>query len=287
MMFQYAITYSTRNNYELLVKDALYQLLILPLSSYQQNLVSYKLNSNVAFRQWSSVNSFEAKCLFLKPLIEFREIEIVLIAEVLMNELHAFDGMEADGDLEHKLLTNLELQVSHYNYLLQTNQTQLLISDFGGLPEWNFNTTPLLSFLIEIRKYLHKKLSFESGVTDAHTPASVAWKNKRGVCQDFTHIFIGICRALGIPARYVSGYLCQGQDFRGNNQLHAWVECLLPFHGWVGLDASNNLMVDHHYIKICHGRDYYDCSPIRGVLISGGKQVSLHSVSVDMLKQNQ
>ena len=286
-MYQYAITYSTTNSYELPVKDALYQLLILPLSSTQQNLVSYKLDSNVAFRQWMSVNSFEAKCLFIKPLGAFQEIEIVLKAEVFMDELQAFDGMEAEGLSEQNQLINEDFQVTHYNFLQQTNQTLVSLSDFKGLPTWHFNSNPLLAILIEIREYLYEKLSFESGVTDAHTPAADAWQNKRGVCQDFTHIFIGICRAMGIPARYVSGYLSQGENFRGNNQLHAWVECLLPFHGWVGLDASNNLMVDHHYIKICHGRDYYDCSPIRGVLISGGKQVSLHSVSVDMLKQNQ
>jgi len=89
-----------------------------------------------------------------------------------------------------------------------------------------------------------------------------------------------VCRLNKIPARYVSGYLNQGAGFTGPSQLHAWVEALIPELGWAGFDATNNLVADHHYIKIAHGTDYRDCSPIIGVLETSGAQKSIHSVTV-------
>ena len=78
----------------------------------------------------------------------------------------------------------------------------------------------------------------------------------------------------------MSGYLDQGAGFVGTGQLHAWVEALIPELGWIGFDSTNDLLADHHYIKIAHGTDFTDCSPIIGVLESAGMQKSIHSVTV-------
>jgi transglutaminase-like putative cysteine protease len=91
-------------------------------------------------------------------------------------------------------------------------------------------------------------------------------KNRRGVCQDFAHVMIGICRALKIPTRYVSGYLYNGpaDQLRGAQASHAWVEIFLPELGWRGLDPTNAQQPDERYVKIAAGRDYADVSPLRG-----------------------
>ena len=85
-------------------------------------------------------------------------------------------------------------------------------------------------------------------------------RDRRGVCQDFAHLMIGLCRALKIPALYVSGYLATETA----SATHAWVEVFVPGHGWLALDPTHNRQVDETYVKIAVGRDYADVSPISG-----------------------
>ena len=88
------------------------------------------------------------------------------------------------------------------------------------------------------------------------------------MCQDFAHLLIGLCRALQIPARYVSGYIvtlgARWRPSRGGGASHAWVEAFTPSHGWRGFDPTNNLLANDRYIKIAIGRDYHDVPPTRG-----------------------
>jgi transglutaminase-like putative cysteine protease len=107
-------------------------------------------------------------------------------------------------------------------------------------------------------------LRYESGATSVTTTAAEALQIGAGVCQDFTHIFLAVCRSLGIPARYVSGYLCLAANHDERQASHAWAEALLPQQGWVGLDVANGLAVNARYVRVAVGRDYADVPPIRG-----------------------
>src|SRR5581483_10775151 len=108
----------------------------------------------------------------------------------------------------------------------------------------------------------------QAGVTDVTTSVSDVLEGRRGVCQDFAHVLIGLCRALGLPARYVSGYILTGDQSsdptRGSDASHAWAEVFTQSHGWRGFDATNNLVVNDRYVKIAIGRDYHDIPPTRG-----------------------
>src|SRR5690606_3359672 len=121
-------------------------------------------------------------------------------------------------------------------------------------------------------KHTNKLLSYHKNITTVATTASEALKLKKGVCQDYAHLFIAFSRANRIPVRYVSGYLNQGKKFFGSSFMHAWVEVYIPALGWVGFDPTNNLLVDENYIKVAHGADYLDCAPIKGVLKSIGQE---------------
>ncbi|MEM7602653.1 MAG: transglutaminase family protein [Verrucomicrobiota bacterium] len=105
---------------------------------------------------------------------------------------------------------------------------------------------------------------------------------KTGTCQDFSHLLISYCRALGMPARYLSGYLYDpGLDtqteaeFIGSGATHAWVEVHVPSIGWIGIDPTNRRWVDEHYVSVSSGRDYHDVAPVRGSLIGGGDERGL------------
>lgn len=277
-MYDYHTVYHAHNTYELTVHKAVFQLLVLPASGNQQRLIDFKISTHTPHEWWTAQNAFGGECIVLAPRHALAEIEIDVSCHVQLDEINPFDRPFALPEEQWAQIEMLDFKVQHSMYLAQTPLTACSNND---LPEID-KSRSLIDTIVDLQKTLYDELQYDSAATDAHTPATAAWANRKGVCQDFAHVFIGWCRYLGIPARYTSGYLSQGHQYRGDGQLHAWAECYLPNDGWVGVDASNNLLVDHHYIKIAHGRDYYDCSPMTGVLISGGKQVSLHSVSVDM-----
>jgi transglutaminase-like putative cysteine protease len=115
---------------------------------------------------------------------------------------------------------------------------------------------------------MYSRLSYSPQATRVDSPIDEALAARRGVCQDFAHIFIALARHLGVPARYVSGYLFHqagSHDRTSDGATHAWVEVLLPDCGWVGIDPTNNLMAGERHIRVALGRDYADVPPTRGV----------------------
>jgi len=119
--------------------------------------------------------------------------------------------------------------------------------------------------------------------TTISTPVATVLEERRGVCQDFAHLQIGCLRALGLPARYVSGYLLtkppEGQPrLIGADASHAWLAAYCGELGWVELDPTNNLVPSLEHITVAWGRDYSDVCPIQGVFVGGGE----HSVSVSV-----
>ena len=118
------------------------------------------------------------------------------------------------------------------------------------------------------------EVRYETGHTEVQTTAEQALEIGHGVCQDHTHIFIGAVRAMGIPARYVSGYLMM--DDRVNQEAtHAWAEAHLEGLGWVGFDVSNGISPDVRYVRVATGLDYKEAAPITGISF-GGMEEELH-----------
>jgi transglutaminase-like putative cysteine protease len=117
-----------------------------------------------------------------------------------------------------------------------------------------------------IMDHIHSRFTYTPNLTCAHTHMRDVLADNRGVCQDFAHVMIGLCRALHIPALYVSGYLYNGPRDRllGSQASHAWCEVFVPGLGWCGLDPTNNQPTDERYIKLAIGRDYADVPPVRG-----------------------
>jgi len=109
-------------------------------------------------------------------------------------------------------------------------------------------------------RFVHAHVKYESKSTHVHTHMSDVLRERRGVCQDFAHVMIGLCRALKIPALYVSGYLATEIA----SATHAWVEVLIPGIGWCALDPTHNRLTDENYVKIAVGRDYADVPPVTG-----------------------
>lgn len=149
---------------------------------------------------------------------------------------------------------------------------------------------PVLAALLDLTARIRRDFAFRAGVTTLSTPVTQVLASRAGVCQDFAHLMIAGLRALGLPARYVSGYIRTrprpGEPMRrGADQSHAWVGCWLgPEHGWVDLDPTNDLVVRDEHVVLGWGRDYADVSPVRGVILGGGRHGLSVSVDLDPLE---
>lgn len=145
---------------------------------------------------------------------------------------------------------------------------------------------PILAALLDLMRRIRADFRFDPEVTTIATPVDQVLRLRAGVCQDFAHLMIAGLRGLGLPARYVSGYIRTipppGQPpARGADHSHAWVSCWLgPKHGWVDLDPTNALVVADEHVWLGWGRDYGDVSPIRGVLLGGGPHTLRVSVDI-------
>ncbi len=141
---------------------------------------------------------------------------------------------------------------------------------------------PLLAGLIDLNARMRKDFTFRAGATTVNTPVRTVLTQRAGVCQDFAHLVIAGLRGLGLPARYVSGYVrtrpAPGQPRRrGADQSHAWVGCWMGAGlGWIDIDPTNNLVVNDEHVVLGWGRDFSDVSPLRGVILGGGS----HTVEV-------
>jgi transglutaminase-like putative cysteine protease len=140
---------------------------------------------------------------------------------------------------------------------------------------------PVLEAVLDLTDHLHREFAFDPKATNVATPLADVFKMRRGVCQDFAQLEIAFLRALGIPARYVSGYIETDPPpgkprLAGADATHAWVSFFCPGIGWIDVDPTNNLLPSTRHITVAWGRDYSDVSPIRGVILGSGE----HSLEV-------
>ena len=144
---------------------------------------------------------------------------------------------------------------------------------------------PLLDGVSALMARIHEEFTFDPEATDVSTPVTEVFAKKRGVCQDFSHFMISCLRSLGLPARYVSGYLLTRPPpgkprLIGADATHAWVSVFCPHQGWVDFDPTNNLQPNLEHITVGWGRDFADVSPLRGVILGGGEHEPEISVTV-------
>lgn len=130
-------------------------------------------------------------------------------------------------------------------------------------------------------EYIYKNFKYIKGITNIETTVNEILEHRSGVCQDFAHLMLQILRCCNIPARYVSGYICPNKNgMRGQGATHAWVEALIPEYGWAGIDPTNNVWVTNKHVKLSVGRDFRDCSPVKGSFKGPARQTLTVTVSV-------
>jgi transglutaminase-like putative cysteine protease len=141
---------------------------------------------------------------------------------------------------------------------------------------------------IDLCTRIHADFTYRPGSTSIATGVDEVLERREGVCQDFAHLMVACLRAMGLPARYVSGYVetepPPGREkLAGADASHAWASVFVPGHGWLDLDPTNNAVPDDRYVVTAWGRDYADVAPIKGVIYSTGQSQEL-VVAVDVVR---
>jgi transglutaminase-like putative cysteine protease len=131
---------------------------------------------------------------------------------------------------------------------------------------------PLLEAARDLTHLIHDDFKYLPKSTSIDVPLVDVLRNRRGVCQDFAHVMIGVLRSVRLAARYVSGYVRPGPRVQGAQASHAWVGLFVPGAGWVHFDPTNDLMVSDSHITLAWGRDYGDVTPVKGFALGGGTQ---------------
>lgn len=171
-------------------------------------------------------------------------------------------------------------------YLHATTRVPLL-PEVGALADGlDRDTLPLLDWIDQLGRKFADTFAFDPSATDVGTTLAEVLQTRRGVCQDFTHLFLSCVRQQGLPAAYVSGYLLTrppaGQPrLRGADAMHAWASVFVPEVGWVDYDPTNTCYTGSGHIVVARGRDYSDVSPTRGVFSGGGAHILKIGVTVE------
>jgi transglutaminase-like putative cysteine protease len=179
---------------------------------------------------------------------------------------------------ERAILINKKFQNKYAYYLMETPYSVITpeLKKFVYTFIDENQSKSIYQLLEQISNAIYSNFTYDQKVTNVKTTLEETLRLKRGVCQDYAHIMIAICRIFNIPSRYVSGYHFIG-DIESNQSnfqhaSHAWVEAYVPSFGWVGLDPTNNGKIDFRYVKLSYGRDYSDIVPVKGVYKGSSNQ---------------
>ena len=284
MTEDYEITYRAENSYENWVRDAYWQFLIIPMENETQHEVEIEFSNSLHTITEYSVNGYGFKTIRVHPKKKFKEISFEGVFRFKKDHVDPYDfSLEIDNSLAYQKIGQLAFKIDFEQYLKFTSFTHIPKTKEAL---FSFDTAAsIFENLQALNHWTYTHIQFKTGVTEVGTLLKDVVLNREGVCQDFTHLFCALARKNGIPARYTSGYLNQNTGLFGDSQMHAWAEAYIPFVGWKGFDPTNDILANTNHIKVCHGKDYNDCSPLKGVIYSQGKNETAHTVKVKSQQQ--
>jgi hypothetical protein len=268
----YDINYRTKNTYEESVREAFFAFLITPCQDETQTILNLNYQNSIKADVFHHRNHYGFEVTSLRTEKPFKEIEFLMTATVVKNQVLLPFESQLSVEEEQSLLNGLNFFIDHHLYLGTGTYTQIEDNLRENLL-FRQEDQPVFDYLVQLNEFIHRMLEFDPEHTNVHTTVSEVIQLGKGVCQ-------GIARLNKIPCRYVSGYLNQGTNLSGTAVMHAWVEAFVPGLGWQGFDPTNNLLADIHYVKATHGADYSDCSPIKGVLRTTGGQKTSYGVKI-------
>ena len=270
------------------------------------HITKYQYDRSVS-ESVNEIRIFPFQCkeqeLLQHELIITNQPDVHVFNDYWGNKTGAFNLLEPHQELtiESKLLIRTTMQPDlHLQYnagfekLKQETQNQLQLielmtadtiegqSKIDEICSLIFNEQKSIAQIVgESSEYIFNNFTYTKGITTIETTVDEILTHKEGVCQDFAHVLLQILRTLDIPCRYVSGYICPNKNgMRGEGATHAWVEAWIPEFGWMGIDPTNNVWVSNNHVKLAVGRNFGDCTPVKGTFKGPSRQDLFVFVSV-------
>jgi transglutaminase-like putative cysteine protease len=279
-MPEFEIQHITRYIYEGTVRDSANQIILFPIKDQYQDVLKQELTitGNPLVDTHTDYYGNEVGSFTYTDKHSVLTINSKIWVSTKHRELPVSDIFPAH---QWDDLRRLQFVVPYIDFLKQEY--------FEGLAElkaivekdWVADDTPY-QVALRFCKYVYDNFEYIKGVTTVETTLDEIWKLKAGVCQDFAHILMEMLRLVHIPARYVSGYICTSRhNMRGEGATHAWAEAYIPDYGWLGIDPTNNCIANETHVRLAVGRNFTDCSPVKGVYKGPSNHKLEVAVSVD------
>ena len=256
-----------------------------PQNSAKQTCSNFKIEIEPKPAKIYSRKDFFGNTLHYFSLHESHKSLKVLVSsdiEVLNDIIQPLNPISCE-DARKKFQTDHALKIEVLQYQLpsqfiQWDEEIIAFAQSCLLPDIS-----LFEGILNLIKKIYTEFQFKSGSTNINTPLKTVLKERKGVCQDFSHLAIASLRSVGIPARYVSGYIetlpPKGKPkLEGSDASHAWISVYIPEMGWCEFDPTNNMIPQQRHIVTAYGRDFADISPLKGIIFSSGE----HKVKVEV-----
>jgi transglutaminase-like putative cysteine protease len=262
-----ALRYVTRFRYRSPVWDSHNALRACPITNEHQTNVEYRLTIEPAAKTHSYIDHWGTRVDTFGVRPSHRELVVDARASVSTSPRPQPEPSEPpDPEPDHQ--SNDE-----WLYTQPTGHTRWTLAMASFSREIVAEAHDVTDRIRALADHVHGSMTYAPGATKVGADPTTVWDAKEGVCQDYAHVTIALLRSIGIPARYVSGYFYAADPQEGESpdgaeiavQTHAWVEASVPGFGWWGLDPTNGLVAGERHVKIGHGRDYDDVTPLRGI----------------------
>jgi len=263
------IRHVTQYRYASLVRESVMEVWMQPQKSARQRLVSFDLDLDPPAQVFSYADSFGNAVYHFDVPQPHDKLTITARSAVETQAAPPLPDQLDRGEWDR--LRSEFLRGENFDYLNPhafARETEALHAFMAEREIDGLRSLDPLTAVRQLNELIYGAFGYEAGVTRADSPIDDVLKARKGVCQDFAHVMIAICRSWGIPARYVSGYLFTDRkhgDRSDPDATHAWVEVFLPSLRWIGLDPTNNTPATERHVACAVGRDYSDVPPSRGV----------------------
>lgn len=262
-MSKFNIKHITRYIYEDMVRDSANQIMLYPIADEYQDILQHTLTITGNPLIKNHTDYFGNKVGTFTHAQPHREL--IINSQVMVAvKSRSMPTDTAAADVQWAELEQLKTQMAFIDFTKHEVFEALPEVEKIMKPERRENHTPL-QLAKEFSEYIHQNFEYRKGITTVETTIDEIWKLKSGVCQDFAHMLLAMLKLVSIPARYVSGYICPNKNgMRGEGATHAWVEAYVPQYGWLGIDPTNNCLVNETHVRLAVGKNFTDCSPVKG-----------------------
>jgi transglutaminase-like putative cysteine protease len=266
----FKIQHITKYEYDRQVKESINEIKIFPYQCKQQEIVQQEvlITGNPAIQTfidyWGNKSgSFNLLQPHSELVIESRLMIRTTSSTQLSIDFHSgFEELERDVEGQINLL-----ELSSPDHIVAQDEIEKIIQNI------NAPGKSIAAIAEACCEYIFKYFKYKKGITTTETTIDEILDHQSGVCQDFAHLMLQILRTMKIPSRYVSGYICPNKNgMRGEGATHAWVDVWIPNYGWAGIDPTNNIWVTNRHIKLAVGRNFVDCTPIKGTFKGPARQ---------------